>query len=83
MGPEMRFWCLVTTEWAQVQVFYESPKYPQGQGFIEAISLKLAGKVNEPLAGLMVITLSSIGWRITSSTRLPDSGNSSETLGRK
>jgi hypothetical protein len=35
MGPEMRFWYLVTVEWAQVQGFWESPKYPQGQGYLQ------------------------------------------------
>jgi len=38
----------------------------------------LAGKVNEPLARLMVATLSSNGWRITSRTRVPNSGISSK-----
>jgi hypothetical protein len=29
----MRFWYLVTVEWAQVQGFWLSPKNPQGQGY--------------------------------------------------
>jgi hypothetical protein len=49
-----------------------------GQGFIAAIRWKLAEKVSDPLARLMVTTLSSIGWRITSRTRVPNSGNSSK-----
>jgi len=40
-----------------------------------AISWKFAEKVSDPLARLMVTTLSSIGWRITSSTRVPNSRN--------
>jgi len=37
----------------------------------------LAGKVRVPWARLMVTTLSSMGWRITSRTRVPNSGTSS------
>jgi len=35
MGPEMRFWYLVTAEWAQVQGFWESLNQPQGQGYTQ------------------------------------------------
>src|SRR3989339_1278928 len=77
-GPEIRFGYFVTVEGAQVQGFSESPYQPQGQGFMAAINWKLAEKVSEPLARLMVTTLSSIGWRITSRTRVPNSGNSSK-----
>jgi len=35
-----------------------------------ATSMKLAGRVRLPVARLMVTTLSSNDWRITSSTRL-------------
>jgi hypothetical protein len=42
-----------------------------------AIIWKLAGKVSEPCDRLMVTILSSIGWRITSRTRGPNSGSSS------
>jgi len=38
MGPEMRFWYFVTVDGAQVQGFCESPKNPQGQGFMAAIN---------------------------------------------
>ena len=42
-----------------------------------ATSMKLAGKVTVPCARLMVTTLSSMGWRSTSSTAWPNSGSSS------
>ena len=37
-----------------------------------------AENASDPLARLIVTTLSSIGWRMTSSTRVPNSGNSSK-----
>ncbi len=55
-----------------------SPKNPQGHGFMAAINWKFALKVSEPCARLMVTTLSSMGWRMTSRTRVPNSGNSSK-----
>ena len=42
-----------------------------------AISWKLEGKVSDPCAREMVTCLSSRGWRSTSRTRDPNSGNSS------
>ena len=42
-----------------------------------AINMKLAGKVSVPWARLMVTILSSMGWRSTSRTRIPNSGSSS------
>jgi hypothetical protein len=51
--------------------------YPHGQGFMAATSWKLAGKVKDPWARLMVTILSSMGCLNTSSTRVPNSGNSS------
>ena len=51
--------------------------YTYGHGFIAPTSWKLAGKVSEPCARLIVTTLSSSGWRSTSSTRIPNSGSSS------
>ena len=62
----------------QRQASLGSPSQPHGQGFIAATSWKFAEKVSEPFARLTVTTLSSIGWRITSRTRLPNSGNSSK-----
>ena len=41
------------------------------------MSWKFAEKVSDPLARLIVTTLPSIGWCITSSTRDPNPGNSS------
>jgi hypothetical protein len=58
--------------------FLRIAQYPQGQGFMAAINWKFAEKVNEPLARLMVTTLSFIDWRITSGMREPNSGNSSK-----
>lgn len=40
-------------------------------------NMKLAGKVTRPCARLMVTTLSSSGWRNTSSSEWPNSGSSS------
>ena len=47
------------------------------QGFIDATSIKLAGKSIAIFALLIVTFLSSIGWRITSSTVRLNSGSSS------
>jgi hypothetical protein len=44
-----------------------------------AISWKLAAKVSEPCAWMMVTNLSSIGWCSTSSTRMPNLGSSFKT----
>jgi hypothetical protein len=40
----------------QVQGCVGSPQEPQGQGFMAASNMKLAGKVSEPLARLIVTT---------------------------
>lgn len=40
----------LTIEGEHEQPCLGSPQYPQGQGFIAAISWKLAGKVSAPLA---------------------------------
>jgi hypothetical protein len=47
------------------------------QGFMALKNWKFAGNVSDPEARLIVTILSSIGWRSTSSTRIPNSGNSS------
>ena len=62
----------------QVHSCWLSPNQPQTQGFIAPTSMKLAGKLNDPCARLMVTTLSSRGWRSVSKFLGPNSGNSSK-----
>ena len=54
-----------------------SLKYPQGQGFMAATSMKRAGKLSDMAARAMVTVPSSSGCRITSKTLRGNSGNSS------
>lgn len=54
-----------------------SPKLPQGQAFIAAIKVKLAGKITEPEARDTEIVPSSNGCLKLSNTFLGNSGSSS------
>ena len=49
MGPEIRFWYLVTTADPHPQAFCASFSQPQGQAFIAAANWKSA-KTNDSLA---------------------------------
>jgi hypothetical protein len=60
-GPDILCMYLYTIPGGQVHSFVGWLKYPQGQGFIEAISIKLAGKSEVPLALEIVTLLSSMG----------------------
>ena len=74
-GPDILFKYFCTEPGGHKQSLLGWLKKPQGQGFIDAISIKLAGKSTENLALDIVIHLSSNGCRITSKTVLLNSGN--------
>ena len=76
-GPEIRRWYRETIGREHEQECAVSPWKPHGHGFIAPTSMKLAGNVTVPCALLIVTTLSSSGWRRTSSDECPNSGSSS------
>ncbi len=77
-GPEilLKYRCISAGE--DVTGASGSLKYPLGLGFILATNIKLDGYVTVNLALDIVTSRSSRGWRITSSTLLLNSGNSSK-----
>src|SRR3989344_4519909 len=77
-GPESFLLYIDTCEGEQVHGFSGLLRYPQGQGFEAAMSMKRLGNINVFLAREMVIFPSSMGWRKDSKTSRWNSGNSSK-----
>src|SRR6267143_723163 len=74
MGPEtrLRYRCFSST----VHWHRGSPSYPQGQGFIAAMSMKREGSSAAPRARTTATSPSSRGWRRASRAARPNSGSS-------